>query len=65
MTLPEFEERVQQFADEIQQECLGTGDIVDFWPQIELDNDGQIVIYTGITECEDGQIVAFTSHEDE
>lgn len=32
---------------------------------IETDNHGQIVIYTGLTQDEDGELLPFESEEDE
>ena len=32
---------------------------------IETDNHGQLIVYTGLTQEDDGELVAFDSEEDE
>ena len=33
--------------------------------EVDVDNNGQIVIYTGLTQDEDGELVEFEGDEDE
>lgn len=41
------------------------GDILPPGFQIEMDKHGQLIIYTGLTQDEDGEILDFESDEDE
>ena len=50
MTLEELEEALEELLPSY---------------QIETDNDGQIIIYTGLTESDDGELVPFDEDEDE
>lgn len=51
MTFEELEEALQ--------EVLGTG------YQIDTDNHGQIIIYTGLCEDDDGELVEFESDDED
>ena len=50
MTLEELEEALEEILPSY---------------QIETDNEGQIIIYSGLTESDDGELVPFDEEEEE